>query len=239
VWGWESQEGNRYQLVNGTAANRVVHRLTGINGYPAEEGDGATDIMRVASVTAMSVATPTFAVVCKPYDVILGTPAIQALMAVQDEGSTNNFVFLGIDAAGKFTVQGNNAGTAFTVTGASVLTDNTDYILMATWDGTNWQLSINGVAETETRTGTEVIPASITGLDSTTLFARNTNNIASNWFKGLIAEPFADTLSANEINRLIKHWIRRYAIVAIAALAILTEVGSVLLTESGIELFIG
>jgi hypothetical protein len=212
IWGWESQDGNRYQLVNGTAANRVVHRLTGINGYPAEEGDGASDIMRVASTAAMSVATPTIACVCKPYDVILGTPAIQALIAVQDEASTNNFVFLGIDAAGKVTIQGNNAGTAFTVTGATVLSDNGVYILLATWDGSNWQLSINGVAETETRTGTEVIPASITGLDSTTLFARNTNNTASNWYKGLIAEPFVDTLSTNEINRLLKHWKKRYAI---------------------------
>jgi hypothetical protein len=212
IWGWESQEGSRYQLVNGTPANRVVHRLTGINGYPAEEGDGANDIMRVPSITGMSVATPTFAVVCKPYDVILDTPAAQALLAVQDEGSANNFVWLGISSDGKATIQGNNAGTAFTVTGATVLSDNTVYILLATWDGSNWQLSINGVAETETRTGTEIIPASLTGLDSTTVFARYSNATASNWFKGLIAEPFADTLPAERVGQLVRHWKRRYGI---------------------------
>jgi hypothetical protein len=212
VWGWESQEGNRYQLVNGTAANRVVHRLTGINGCPAEEGDGANDIMRVASITGMCITNPTIGIVCKPDDVILASPANQALIAVQDEASANNFLWAGISTDGKFTIQGNNAGTAFSVTASTVLSDATTYILVAKWDGSNWQLYINGITQTVARAGTEVTPATLTGLDSTTLFGRYSNATASNWFDGKIAEPFVDTLTDIRMFQLTRHWKRRYGI---------------------------
>ena len=200
-------------LVNTTAANRPLFEQTGINGKPCIDFDGATDYLRVADVTPLTVTNPTVALVVRPHDVVLGTPATQAILACQDEGSANNYVWWGLSSDGYMYCAGNKAGTTFSVKGSTPLADDGDHLLLFTWDGSNWQLRLDGVDETETRAGTEVSPADITGMDSMTAGATLINNTAASWFNGLVADvDVQPSITAGQLAKLERHYKNYYGL---------------------------
>jgi hypothetical protein len=159
-------------------------------------------------------------------------------LSVQDEGSANNFVWWGLSSDGYMYVAGNSAGTTFSVKGSTLLADNGDHLMVFSWDGSNWQLRLDGEDETETRAGTEVAPSAISGMDSTTCGATLINNTAASWFDGLVSEVDVLTaITASQLAKLERSYIVKYALASV--LALMAETGALILTEAGQNLFIG
>jgi len=81
-------------------------------------------------------------------------PAAGTARTLFSDRGTNAGYKLGIDATNKVVFSGGTGAAFTTLTSAGALTAGTKYLLMAWHDGTNLNLSINGVAETPVAQGT-------------------------------------------------------------------------------------
>ena len=133
----------------------------------------------------------------------------QVLVATSDEGTNNNYLELGINAAGNVYVQSNDGGSVNHVTSATTLTGVYKYNLQLNSDGSEWQLRINGTADPLT-----VVSGSnnghwfgdVTGADNVALGAKFNSDGVLKPFAGWIARYLQYSDSLSEINQT-KLWI--------------------------------
>lgn len=129
-----------YTLAQGTAANRPNHVAAFTAGHGVQF-DGVNDHLAVGMYFAG--ATGSIAIVFRTGTI--GTR--QVLVTHYNESSGNDWFEIGITAAGRLYIENCVAGTVSRVVGSSILTASTSYQLFASYDGTGYYLTLNGVEE--------------------------------------------------------------------------------------------
>lgn len=158
---------------NGVAKYGInSNRTFKVTGCSLEYGTSATTYQRVNTATDyVDVGAARYALLDKSDDhftvaaggagttgILLAigvmVPAAGTARTIWSDRGTNTGYRLSIDATNKVTFSGGTGAAFTTLTSAGALTAGTKYILMAWHDGTNLNLSINGVSETPVALGT-------------------------------------------------------------------------------------
>lgn len=129
-----------YTLEQGTAGNRPNH----VAAFTAGHGvsfDGVNDFLW----TYLSFAGTTGSIAIVFRTGTIGTR--QVLVTHYDADAGNDWFEIGITAAGRLYIENCVAGTVSRVVGSSILTASTSYQLFASYDGTGYYLTLNGVEE--------------------------------------------------------------------------------------------
>lgn len=168
--------------------------------------DGTNDYITFG--TASSLGVSTFTIECWFYragtgaTVSTGTGGVTAVPLVtkgrgEAEGSTvdMNF-FMGIRGTDNVLCADYEEGTGQTspglnhpAAGVTPIRNNTWYHAAATFDGTKWQLFLNGDLEAEVAIGASRLPQSLSIQHAGLATAMNSTGVASGYFLGVIDEP--------------------------------------------------
>ena len=137
----------------------------------------------------------------------------QVFKAFSSTSVTNEYLILGIDAAGKLFVEVNDGGSIDRGTGSTVLTINTPYTVIVNSDGDDWIISLDGVDETlvETTGSNSGKWVGDLSIDNMTLGALK-HTSATKYYDGLMAEliDYEPVLSASCETRLDNYYDNWY-----------------------------
>ena len=187
---------------------RPTSVASGINGRPSWDFDGDDDLLEMDS-PPHSGTDGTFSLQIYPHDV----SSEQVFKAFSSTSVTNEYLILGIDAAGKLFVEVNDGGSIDRVTGSTVLTINTPYTVIVNSDGDDWIISLDGVDETlvETTGSNSGKWVGDLSIDNMTLGALK-HTSATKYYDGLMAEliDYEPVLSASCETRLDNYYDNWY-----------------------------
>ena len=148
---WGSKEGDAYKELQSTAAKRPVMRLTsnGINSEPVIELDGTAALLTMTSLPITATEDTVSCVIKTGTSVVGGGD--QVFFSSSDEGGTTDSIEFGHDNSGKLYVEHDSAG-ANRVTGDTVLSNSTVYLVTISTNGSAWTITLDGEDESLTVT---------------------------------------------------------------------------------------
>jgi hypothetical protein len=188
-----------------TAAVLLAAAAPALAGY-ALSFDGTNDYVTFG--TAPSLGATTFTIECWFYragtgvTVSTGTGGVTAVPLLtkgrgEAEGSTVDMnYFMGIRGTDSVLCADYEEGTGQTspglnhpAAGVTPIRNNTWYHAAATFDGTKWQLFLNGNLEVEVTVGANRLPQNLSIQHAGLATAMNSTGVASGYFLGTIDEP--------------------------------------------------
>lgn len=196
---FRSKDTYRWQAIQSTQANRPEYEATGIGGRGSLVFDGSNDCVSVAdnidtgtSGCLLWVARPS------------ALSGDHVVVSSADVGAANKYFHTGFDSAGKVYVETNVSGTTTRVTGNTVCSTGSDYVVTITSTGSAWSITVNGVAQTLTVTGSNTGNwlGDVSGRDNVVLGALITSGGTSKLLNGLLGEVVlcTDNTKADQIH---------------------------------------
>lgn len=143
VSSWVSREGNSYDFTQGTGANQPTLDIDAIGGQPGVHFDGTDDYLAIANGFLTSNDGTVFIVA--RFDATSGA----AILFGETNTGVTDYVSFGTDVsiAHRMEVQANSASTS-AIQATSLVAVDTDYIFTLASDGSDSEISINGVSQT-------------------------------------------------------------------------------------------
>jgi hypothetical protein len=202
-------------FIQATAASRPVYVAPGSAigaKYGALDFDGTDDYLSRTVAGWMSTSTSgAIFLVMEVND----TAAIQYALATADTSGTDNYVGVGLEAAGKLFFAEDDSGTTTTVTGDTALSDTSTHVLAITCDGSGKILLVDGDEETEVYDPSDNGHwlENVGDRDNVSLGAI-VQSAVSGYTEGMIAEiiQYDGDVTTSQRDRLIRYLKTEYAI---------------------------
>lgn len=196
---FRSKDTYRWQAIQSTQANRPEYEATGIGGRGSLVFDGSNDCLSVADDTDTGTSG-CLTWVARP-SALSGDHVV---VSSADVAAANKYFHSGFDSAGKVYVETNVSGTTTRVTGNTVCSTGNDYVVTISSTGSAWSITVNGVAQTLTVTGSNTGNwfGDVSGRDNVVLGALVTSGGTSKLLNGLLGEVVlcTDNTKADQIH---------------------------------------